>query len=79
MKMEVNNQPTTNSIDGEKFPAPKKTRSDKGTHRKRPNAKTAGAALIDVLAALDGLGIEDVQRVLSAAQIWYGVAKFEGK
>jgi hypothetical protein len=52
------------------------TRSDKGRRRKS-NGKTAASALIDVLAALDGLDAENMAKVLSAAAIFNGVANFE--
>jgi len=52
----------------------RKPRSDKG---KRKNGKTAASALIDVLAALDGLTMNDMSKVLSAAAIFHNVANFE--
>lgn len=55
--------------------AARKPRSDKGKPKK--NGKTAAAALIDTIAALQGLSDEDIRKVLSAASIFLGVANFE--
>lgn len=49
----------------------KKTRADKGTKRVKPTGKKPGAALIDVLAALDGLPTADMYKVLRAARVFY--------
>jgi hypothetical protein len=62
----------------DKEPIVKTRRSDFG--RKRKNGKTAASALIDTIAALDGLSDEDIRKVLSAASIFLGVANFaDGK
>jgi hypothetical protein len=59
--------------------AAKRTRSDKGTKRKKPDVKKPAVALIDVLAALDGLDDEGMRKVLSAAAIFHNIHKPDGE
>ena len=62
----------------------RKQRSDAGKEhaapvKRRRRTKSAASALIDVVAALDGLNLTDISKVLSAAAIFMGVANFAEK
>lgn len=51
---------------------PRKTRSDSGKPRvAKPAGKTPAAALIDVLAALEGLTRSNIDRVLHCATVYH--------